>query len=105
MARYAIFYTRTANADLKSLGRRVEVLVVEAISRYLSDAPVPLPGEEGQRKLLDKNPLGAQYRLRVGEYRAYYNVDEEAAEVEIIRVGYKPRDAVFFRGKPTPMRD
>jgi mRNA-degrading endonuclease RelE of RelBE toxin-antitoxin system len=45
------------------------------------------------------------YRLRVREWRAYYNVDEDIAKVAIVRVGYKPRETVYFQGQPSTMRD
>jgi len=105
VARYLITYSTLARADLRFEGRRVEALVVEAASRYVSDAPIPVPSQEGQRKALDANLLGAAYRLRVREWRAYYNVHEDAAEVVIVRVGYKPREMVYFQGQPSAMRD
>jgi hypothetical protein len=50
MARYSISYSALARADLRYEGRRVEVLVTEAADRYLSDAPVPVPGQEGRAR-------------------------------------------------------
>jgi mRNA-degrading endonuclease RelE of RelBE toxin-antitoxin system len=105
VARYSISYTPLARADLRYLGRRAEALVIAAAERYLADAPVPALGQEGMRKVLDPNPLDAHFRLRVGEYRAYYTVNEDTADVEIVRVGHKPRETVFFQGQPSAMRD
>jgi mRNA-degrading endonuclease RelE of RelBE toxin-antitoxin system len=105
VARYAISYSPDAEADLSYLGRRATVLVQEAVDRYLADAPVPVPGQEGHRKALDANPLGVAYRLRVGDYRAYYDVSQADATVEIVRVGHKHRETVYLRGQPFPMRD
>jgi hypothetical protein len=56
-------------------------------------------------RALDANPLGAAYRRRVREWRAYANVDEEAAAVVIVRVGYNPRETVYFQGQLSAMRD
>jgi len=42
----------------------------------------------------------AAYRLRLAEWRAYYNADDVVAEVVIIRVGYKPRETVCFQAQP-----
>jgi mRNA-degrading endonuclease RelE of RelBE toxin-antitoxin system len=105
MPRYGISYRREAVADLAFYGRRIEALVRAAVDRLLTDEPVPVPGREGLRRALDPNPLDAQFRLRVDQYRVYYIVDEDASEVDVIRVGYKPGETVSFRGVPTQMRD
>jgi mRNA-degrading endonuclease RelE of RelBE toxin-antitoxin system len=102
-ARYTIRYERDAELDLDFLGWQVEARVRRAIGRYLADQPVPVPGQEGARKELDENPLGAEYRLRVDEYRVYYYV--EGQTVQVLRVGHKPRETVYLRGKPFPMRE
>lgn len=102
MARCTIRYERDAEQDLDFLGRRVDALVREVASRHLADQPLP---PVGLRKALDDNPLGAPYRLRVGEYRAYYEVDEATATVRVIRVGHKVRETVRFRGQLIAMRD
>ena len=105
LAGYTISYSPDARADLSFLGRRAKVLVQEAVNRYLADAPVPLPGQEGHRRALDANPLGVAYRLRVGDYRAYYDVHVEQARVEIVRVGHKRRETVYLQGRAVSMRD
>lgn len=105
MPRYTIAYSRTATADLRSLDRRAAAEVTDSVVRHLADEPVPVPGREGQRRAMNPNPLNAAYRLRIGDYRAYYDVNEENAVVEIIRVGYKPGETVYFQGRPSQMRD
>jgi mRNA-degrading endonuclease RelE of RelBE toxin-antitoxin system len=102
VARYTIKYDREAEGDLDFYGRKVEALVRAAIRRYLSDQPLP---PVGQRKALDANPLGAPFRLRVSNYRAFYRVDEARQVVYVLRVGYKPGETLSLRGQPIPMRD
>ncbi len=105
MARYAVRWSGDANADLDSFARAPKALIKREVPRYLEDQPVPEPGREGQRKVMDPNAPGVQYRLQLGPYRVYYNVEEIARRVDIIRVGYKPGETVYLRGKPFPMRD
>ena len=102
VARYTIQYEPEAEEDLKFHGRKVEALARAAVDRYLSDQPLP---PVGQRKALDANPLGAPYRLRVADYRAFYRVDEAQRIVYVLRVGYKPAETLYLRGQPIPMRD
>jgi mRNA-degrading endonuclease RelE of RelBE toxin-antitoxin system len=106
VARYSLFWARAAAADLDYLGQRfgkpVSAAIKRETQRYLADQPLPAVG---QRKALDENPLGFPYRLRLGDYRVYYDVNEEQAEVEILRVGYKPGETLYLQGQPMPMRD
>jgi mRNA-degrading endonuclease RelE of RelBE toxin-antitoxin system len=40
-----------------------------------------------------------EWELRVGEFRVFYNVDDQVRIVEIKRVGEKRGNLFFFRGK------
>ncbi|MBI3971592.1 MAG: hypothetical protein HY332_09920 [Chloroflexi bacterium] len=106
MARYSLYWTREADADLDYLGQRfgrpVRATIKRDAQRLLGDQPLPAIG---QGKALDENPLGVAYRLRLGQYRVYSDVHEDVHEVEIERVGYKPGETLYLRGQPTPMRD
>jgi mRNA-degrading endonuclease RelE of RelBE toxin-antitoxin system len=102
VARYTVQYEREAEGDLDFYGRKVEALVRAAVGRYLSDQPLP---PVGHRKALDTNPLGAPFRLRVADYRAFYRVDEARRVVYVLRVGYKPGETLTLRGHAIPMRD
>jgi mRNA-degrading endonuclease RelE of RelBE toxin-antitoxin system len=77
-------------------------MVRPGITKYLTDQPLP---PVGQRKALDPNPLGASYRLQLGDYRVYYDVDTESHVVWVLRVGYKRGETLYVRGQPMPMRD
>lgn len=50
------------------------------------------------RKPLQPNPL-AGFELRIGDLRAYYEVDEGRRAVEVRAVGIKDRDRVFIGGE------
>ena len=95
-------YEREAEGDLDYLGRKVEAMVRPGVIKYLADQPLPAIG---QRKALDSNPLGAPYRLQLGDYQVYYDVDEESRQVWVLRVGHKRGETLYLRGRPVPMRD
>jgi mRNA-degrading endonuclease RelE of RelBE toxin-antitoxin system len=41
----------------------------------------------------------AKYELRIGKYRVFYDVDEQAQTVKIEAIGYKEGNRLFIRGK------
>ena len=105
MPRYEVRWSGDANADLGYFTKAASALIKREVPRYLADQPVPAPGREGQRKAMDPNPLGIQYRLQLGAYRVYYNVADGDRRVDIVRVGHKPGETLYLRGQPFPMRD
>ncbi|HVR71278.1 MAG TPA: type II toxin-antitoxin system RelE/ParE family toxin [Vicinamibacteria bacterium] len=54
--------------------------------------------ETRRRKRMRPNPV-AQYRLRVGNLRVYYDVDEAEGRVLVKAVGVKVRDKVYVGRK------
>jgi hypothetical protein len=81
---YTIKYTTDADADLRFEGRRTEATVRRAVPRYLADQPGVAAGK---RKEMDPNPIGAPLVLRLGDLRVYYDLDEAAQIVRVLRVG------------------
>ncbi len=79
----------------------VESAVRKAVPRFLADQPIR---GDGRRKRLDPNPLEASWRLRVGDYRVLYDVDEDAHVVRVLRVGHKPAETLYLRGQAVQMR-
>ena len=99
---YTIRWRHTAEADLRSFRNAAAASAIRrAVDRFLADTPTL---DEGARKRLDPNPLDAGWRLRVGEYRVLYDVDEEAGVVDILPVGHKPRETLHIQGRPIVMR-
>ncbi len=105
MPRYEVRWSAQASADLAYFTKAASALIKREVPRYLADQPVPSPGRAGQRKEMDPNPLGVQYRLQLGAYRVFYSVEEDARRVNIVRVGHKPGETLYLRGRPFPMRD
>lgn len=88
MARYRIEYDHMAVDELKALRRLDRVAVLDAIERHLQDQPDRV-GRSAIKKL--DPPVLADYRLRVGEYRVFYNVDEDRQVVLVVAIRYKGR--------------
>lgn len=88
MGRFAIVYDRQAIEELAGLRKFDQVRIVEAIERHLADQPTRLSGRSIKRL---EPPVLADYRLRVGEYRVFYNVDSPAMRVHVIAVRFKGR--------------
>ena len=54
---------------------------------------------------MDPNPLGVPWVLRLDEVRVYYDIDQAAQVVRVLRVGRRIRERVFIRGVETDMRE
>ncbi len=67
--------------DLKKIDRQYIPRIVEAIG-YLAENPFPVQS----RKLKDSE---ASYRLRVGDYRVIYQVDQENKTVVIYHIRHR----------------
>lgn len=84
--RYTLDYTPAATKELRSLDPPIRRRVLVAIGR-LADDPRP-PG----CKALQGRP---GHRIRVGDYRIIYEIDDTEITVLIVRVG--PRGAIYRR--------
>jgi len=82
MAKYQILVSSSAEKDMKSIDRmhlrRVDLAIIG-----LQNDPYP----SGVKRLIAKDI--AQYRIRVGDYRVLYDVDESRKKVLILRVGHR----------------
>ena len=86
MARYNILYDTQAVDELKRLRRRDQVNILGAIERHLMERPARV-----SRVTIKKlnPPVLASYRLRVGDYRVFYDVDAAGGTVHVIAVRLK----------------
>lgn len=81
MASYRIEWKRSATKELKRLSRDVIPRVLQAVED-LASAPYP----PGAVKLRGTDHT---YRLRVGDYRILYLVEEAVLRIEIVRVRHR----------------
>lgn len=77
---YTVLIKRSAEKEMDRLARRTFERVAGAILKLERD-----PRPKGSRKL-----RGVQdYRLRVGEHRILYCIDDDKRVVEVIAVGHR----------------
>ena len=81
MADYEIVFARSARKELEDLDDRLALRVLNRIEK-LSDEPRP----GGVRKLRGSTNL---WRLRIGDYRVVYAVDDDIRLVDIVAVRHR----------------
>jgi len=77
---YVVQLKRSAEKELDGLPREVHQRIVK---RLLTLKANPRP--PGAKKL----GAGERYRLRVGDYRVLYTIDDELQKIEVSAVGHR----------------
>lgn len=77
---YSVYTTSRADRQLERLDSEVYARVM-AVIFALGDEPHPV----GSTKLKGRDG----YRVRIGDYRALYLVDEEAREITMYRIAHR----------------
>ncbi len=81
MASYNIVWKQSAEKELKKLNKSAIPKILQVVE---SLASVPHPA--GSRKLHGSEHL---FRIRMGDYRVVYSVENRLLIIEIIRVGHR----------------
>ena len=92
---FQLAFTLGALEDLRMLRKYDQRQVIDAIEQQLSHQPTV---ETRNRKRLRPNMV-AEWELRVGEFRVFYDVDVEASLVKIEAIGYKKGNILFIHGE------
>ncbi|MEW6619655.1 MAG: type II toxin-antitoxin system RelE/ParE family toxin [bacterium] len=92
---FEIKITVRAEEDLRYFRKHEQKTILDTIENQLIWEPTT---ETKNRKALVPNDL-SRWELRIGEYRVFYDVDEDTFTVKIKAVGYKVHNQLFFRGK------
>ena len=92
---FQIEFTPEAVNDLRGLRKYDQKVVVSAIELQLRDRPNQ---ETRNRKRLRPNQL-AEWELRVGDFRVFYDVVADAALVKIEAVGEKRGNSLIVHGE------
>jgi len=95
MLMYEIEYTPEAIEDLKLFRRYEQQSIFDQIGEQLLYEPTI---ETRNRKKLRPNNV-AEYELRVGKFRVFYDVDEPAKIVKVEAIGYKEGSRLLIHGK------
>jgi mRNA-degrading endonuclease RelE of RelBE toxin-antitoxin system len=92
---FDIDFTPEAKVDLKSLRKFEQQEVIDGVQKQLVYEPTV---ETRNRKKLRPNEV-ADWEARIGTFRVFYNVDEEAGLVTIEAIGFKVGSQLFIRGE------
>jgi len=90
--RFKILLNAAAKRDLKTLESEQALQIARDIRTYLEVNPIPL-GKPRLKKLLGFEP--PLYRLRSGDFRAYYRI--EGDQVIILTVRHKKDSERFLK--------
>ena len=90
-----IDFTPEAVEDLRSLRKYDQRMIVASIEGQL---PHQATEESRNRKRLRPNQL-AEWELRVGDFRVFYDVDTDSALVKIEAIGHKEGNQLFVHGE------
>jgi mRNA-degrading endonuclease RelE of RelBE toxin-antitoxin system len=93
--RYSVELTETALGHLRSYRKSDSKSILNTIKRQL---PYQAAEETRTRKLLRDNPL-ADWELRVGKFRVFYELDVDEHRVRIVAVGHKEHNRLFIGGE------
>ena len=80
MAKYEISVKKSAVKELEAIPKKELQKIIKKIQSLSSD-----PRPEGSQKLSHRE----QYRLRQGDYRIIYSVQDDDSTVHIIKVGHR----------------
>lgn len=83
---WTIDYTETARNQLRRLDRPIARRIVD----YMSEGVASLedPRSRGQALI---GPLGGLWRYRVGDYRVFCELRDEALRVLVVRIAHRSR--------------
>lgn len=92
---YEIELTAQAEQDLKWFRKKEQSEILDAIETQLRHEPT---AETRNRKRLRPNQT-AEWELRIGNFRVFYDVDDTIRIISIEAIGLKLGNRVFFRGE------
>ena len=93
MDAYEIVLKQSAVADMDGLRKYYATQIADAMEKHLQHEPTKVNKTRIKRLRGIRNP---DYRLRIGEYRAFYRVDEGARRVEVLRVMHKDETQSYY---------
>jgi|SRR5882724_3330013 len=92
---FPIAFTPSALDDIQWYRKHEQKIIFDKIEEQLTYQPNV---ETRNRKQLRPNQV-AEWELRIGKYRVFYDVDTDRNAVEVKMVGFKEGNKLFIRGK------
>ena len=94
MSGYTIMLKRSAIADLDALRKYDATQIADAMEMHLRHNPM----KESRSRIKRLRGISSpDYRLRVGDYRIFYVVDEVARRVDVLRVMHKDQTLRYYK--------
>jgi mRNA-degrading endonuclease RelE of RelBE toxin-antitoxin system len=93
--RYKIEVTEEAKIDLSFFRAYERKTILATVREQLTHEPTK---ETRNRKKLRENPI-AQWELRCGKYRIFYEVEADVVAVGVISIGWKEHNVLYIRGE------
>ena len=81
MPDYRVTFARSARKELENLDRQLALRILERIEGLTTESRPP-----GVRKLRGAKDL---WRLRVGDYRVIYTIDDDARVLDVVAVRHR----------------
>jgi mRNA interferase RelE/StbE len=94
MGVYTVMLKPSAIADLDALRKYDATQIADAMERHLQHNPTKESKSPIKRLRGISNP---DYRLRVGDCRIFYGVDEIARRVDVLRVMHKDQTLRYYK--------
>jgi mRNA-degrading endonuclease RelE of RelBE toxin-antitoxin system len=95
MPMFQILFSTSALDDIGRFRAHEQRIIFDRIEEQLLHEP---NAETRNRKKLRPNQV-AEWELRIGPYRVFYDVDAEADTVQVKMVGYKEHNKLLVQGK------
>ena len=93
MGVYTVMLKRSAIADLDALRKYDAAQIADAMEKHLQRNPTKESKSRIKRLRGISNP---DYRLRIGDYRVFYVVDEVARRVDVLRIMHKDQTREYY---------
>ncbi|MBI2882365.1 MAG: type II toxin-antitoxin system mRNA interferase toxin, RelE/StbE family [Candidatus Methylomirabilis oxyfera] len=94
MDAYKIVLKRSATADLDAVRKYDATQIADAMEKHLQHDPTKESKSRIKRLRGISNP---DYRLRVGDYRVFYVVDEDARRVDVLRIMHEDQTLPYYK--------
>lgn len=94
MSLYAIVLKPSACRDLDRLRKYDATMIADGIERFLGDKPTREGGSRIKRLKGIRDP---DFRLLLGEYRVFCNVDAVEYRVDVLRILHKDETADYYK--------
>jgi len=94
MKKYEIILKPSAVKDMDGLRKYDASAIADRMEKHLVHKPGKVSKSRIKKLIGIKDP---DYRLRVGEYRVFYNINEAEGRVVVLRVMHKDQTHEYYK--------